>query len=207
MGQLGMSQREKVFWGLLALSLVALAAWFYIVNFTYRFPAGQAVAPELPRQREITEKKTWNRDGYLITALAEFEMTGRVLIADRYWNDREADLSPIDLTLAWGPASDTAVLEKLSFYKLPRYYRYEWDDPSVDATLIKDHTANMHMIGARPMVERQLKRVRREQIVTLRGYLVQVDATDGWHWKSSLSRTDSGNGACEVVLVESLSTH
>lgn len=160
------------------------------------------VSPELPQQKELKEKKQWSRDGYLIKALATYEITARVLITERYWTGRETDLSPLDLTLAWGPATDTAILEKFKFYKSHRYYNYEWDDPSADGELIKNHTANVHVIGAYPNVERKLKAIDREDIVTLKGFLVRVDATDGWHWVSSLSRSDSGNGACEVFMVE-----
>ena len=38
----------------------------------------------------------------------------------------------------------------------------------------------------------------------LRGYLVRVEAADGWQWRSSLSRADTGAGACELVLLEAL---
>jgi hypothetical protein len=40
------------------------------------------------------------------------------------------------------------------------------------------------------------------QIVHLEGDLVRADGKDGWHWVSSLSRTDTGDGSCEVVWVE-----
>ena len=39
-------------------------------------------------------------------------------------------------------------------------------------------------------------------IVQLRGYLVAVQAADGWRWRSSLSRDDTGGGSCELVFVE-----
>lgn len=194
------------------LALVALiAAALLISNCTansgYKYPAGKLMAPDEPLQKDLKKKdqKTWNRDGYLIRALAEFEITARVIIAERYRSDREADLSPVDLTLAWGPASDTAVLSQFDFYKLHRYYRYEWDTADAPSNVVKTNTANMHMIGATPSVEKSLKKARHEDIVTLRGYLVKVEATDGWSWQSSLSRNDSGEGACELVMVEEIS--
>lgn len=195
--------------GTLVLLLIGILAASYLIyscaaNSGYRYPAGQLMAPEEPIQKKLKkkEKKQWKQGDYLIKGLAEFEITARVLIAERYYTGREADLSPVDLTLAWGPASDTAVLEQFDFYKLDRYYRYEWDSPGAPASVIKAHTANMHMIGARPSINKKLKKLRHEDIVTIRGYLVRVEATDGWHWQSSLSRTDSGNGACELVWVE-----
>jgi hypothetical protein len=44
-------------------------------------------------------------------------------------------------------------------------------------------------------------------VVALSGYLVRVTAADGWHWNSSMTRSDSGHGACELVWVTQLAVH
>jgi hypothetical protein len=61
------------------------------------------------------------------------------------------------------------------------------------------------MIPADAQIARQLKALRPGQVIEFSGRLVEVRHSDGWYWKSSLSREDSGNGACELVLVEHLS--
>jgi hypothetical protein len=43
---------------------------------------------------------------------------------------------------------------------------------------------------------------KRGEIVHMEGYLVRVDGPDGFQWASSLSRSDTGNGACELFWVE-----
>lgn len=60
------------------------------------------------------------------------------------------------------------------------------------------------MIPARKDIARSLKKLRQGDIITLRGYLVDVDHDSGWYWRTSTSRTDTGSGACEIVYVESL---
>jgi hypothetical protein len=40
--------------------------------------------------------------------------------------------------------------------------------------------------------------------VRFKGYLVKVEAPDCWRWVSSLTRTNIGAGACELVWVEDL---
>jgi hypothetical protein len=62
----------------------------------------------------------------------------------------------------------------------------------------------MHMIGATDVIERKLKSVRAGQIVKLSGYLVEARGADGWIWRSSLTRDDTGAGACELVWVTEL---
>ncbi|MEI9898720.1 MAG: hypothetical protein WDN28_33905 [Chthoniobacter sp.] len=39
------------------------------------------------------------------------------------------------------------------------------------------------------------------EIVTMQGYLVNAGKTGGIDWTTSLSRIDTGNGACEVIYV------
>ena len=64
----------------------------------------------------------------------------------------------------------------------------------------------MHMVPASREVERALKSVRPGQEVALSGYLIEARAPDGWRWRSSLTREDTGAGACELVWVERIVT-
>ena len=41
-------------------------------------------------------------------------------------------------------------------------------------------------------------------IVHLEGQLIEARGKDGSTWRSSMSRDDTGDGACEVVYVRSL---
>jgi hypothetical protein len=52
-----------------------------------------------------------------------------------------------------------------------------------------------------------MKAVRVGQVVKIIGKLVEVQASDGWRWRSSLTRKDTGNGACELIYVEAISVH
>jgi hypothetical protein len=62
----------------------------------------------------------------------------------------------------------------------------------------------MHMIPADASVAYRLQRVRVGDVVSLDGMLVEADKANGWRWRSSLARDDTGNGACELVYVQSL---
>jgi hypothetical protein len=44
------------------------------------------------------------------------------------------------------------------------------------------------------------------KLVTVSGYLVDVRGANGFTWKTSLSRSDTGDGSCEIVWVERLET-
>jgi len=162
-------------------------------------------APDAPAQNTIQSGSSFTHNGYQLTPLADFAIEARVLSVKRYSLGREADLSPVDLALGWGPMSDQAVLEKMDISQGNRFYFWHVDEFFIPREEIETHSANMHMIPADSEVEKALDSIREGQIVSLQGYLVEARSGDGWVWRSSLSRTDTGNGACEVMRVKSIS--
>ena len=159
------------------------------------------LAPNEPIQRSIPNPEPFDFKGYRITPLAQFEIEARVLSRERYRRGREAELSPIDLALGWGPMSAQEVIDQLDIYQSHRYYQWRTDRLPLPLPVIASHSANMHIIPAADAIEDELAKVREGHIVRLGGYLIQATAPDGWRWRSSLSRSDTGGGACEVVLV------
>jgi len=183
---------------------IAAGAWNH---FSSR-PIGHAegsIAPEDPVQVNRPGLPSFSVGAYQIMPAAEFSVEARVLSTETYHMGREADLSPIDLALGWGPMSDGAVLDRLQISQGNRFYSYRWSDqPPIQPSEIVEHSANMHMIPSSDEIKRRLDKVREGQVVAISGYLVRVQAPDGWHWNSSMTRSDSGNGACELVWVKSL---
>jgi hypothetical protein len=161
------------------------------------------IANQQPIQNS-TNQSNFSHNGYKITPLESFEIEARVLSTEHYSLGREADLSPVDLALGWGKMSDEAVLNKINITQSNRFYYWHVDEFPISRREIETQSANMHMIPADSKIEETLQAVRPGQMVKLSGYLVQVNASDGWHWKSSLTREDTGNGACEVVYVKAL---
>lgn len=167
----------------------------------------RVVVTSEPTQSEPDDAAAIEINGYQINPLEEFRIEARVLGAEHYSMDRESDLAPVDLALGWGRMSDEAILKDISISQSSRFYFWHVDKFLIPREEIETHSANMHMIPADGNVEKTLKAVRPGQIVSLSGYLVEAKAADGWRWRSSLSRTDTGRGACELVLVKSLYIH
>lgn len=163
---------------------------------------GILVAEE-PRQRDIDSgTRPFEHDDYEISPIATFHVRARLLGSKRYTSDRESDLSPIDFAIGWGPMSDTAVLDHLELSQRVRYFTLRWEALPLPEEEMFGHATNMHLIPADDTVRQALDRMRVGEIIELDGYLVQVKAADGWSWRSSLSRTDRGAGACELMWVE-----
>ena len=158
-----------------------------------------------PLQRPIHgPAPVFHKDRYQIRALAEFALEARVLARENYHFDAGADLAPTDLALGWGPMSDNAVLAHSSIQQRHRFYYWSAAAFPIPHREIETHSANMHLIPATRVIADQLTTVRTGQIVRLRGYLVEAHRDDGWQWRSSLTREDTGDGACELIWVEAM---
>jgi len=163
------------------------------------------LTPNQPIQRSIANAEPFDFKGYRITPLAFFEIEARVLSRERYRRGREADLSPIDLALGWGPMSAQEVIDQLQISQSNRYYRWRTDRLPIPAPVIASHSANMHIIPAADPIENELMKIRKGHVVRLGGYLIQANAQDGWRWRSSLTRSDTGGSACELIFVDRIS--
>jgi len=189
---------------ILALLLVAGAYQIWPTG-AVRQPLG-VVAPRDPVQTMVTDARSIEHKGFTLVPLATFEVEARVLSTERYWLWRAAQLSPLDLALGWGPMSNQWVVDRLEISQGNRFYHYRWpaSGPPIPVADIVAHSANMHMIPASSAVWSELKAVRPGHVVRFRGYLVSARKPDGWRWDSSLTRKDSGPGACELVFVEAV---
>ncbi|MFB6357260.1 MAG: hypothetical protein ABEJ65_12195 [bacterium] len=160
------------------------------------------MAKKDPVQEKLAKKTTFTKNGYTLTRLARFEIKARVLRKKEYWFGREADLSPVDFAMGWGPMSDQAVINKLSISQDNRWYYWETSNLPIAKRKIETHSGNMHLIPADENVEDLLLSVPEGKVVHLKGYLVNAKADDKWKWTSSLSRKDTGSNSCELFYVE-----
>jgi hypothetical protein len=144
-----------------------------------------------------------------VTPLAGFSIEARVLSRENYYFGRDSDYSPTDLALGWGPMSAPGLAQKLHVRQGGRWYRYGWssEGPPLPLNQIISNSANMHMVPADASVARSLEKIDAGDMVRVDGWLIRIDGDQGWHWQSSLTRSDSGSGACELVLVCTIQAH
>jgi hypothetical protein len=154
-----------------------------------------------PLQSKARDNTAFFFDEYIISPLADFEISARVLARKNYWLGRESELSPVDFALGWGRMSESAVLESISFSQSNRWYYWQTPQYPIPRHEIESNSANMHMIPANDDIKDKLADIDEGDNVLIKGQLVRVDAKDGWHWVSSLSRHDAGDKACELVYV------
>jgi len=137
--------------------------------------------------------------------LAGFSVDARVLSRQDYNWGRESQLSPTDLALGWGHMRDDDVLARLDIGQASRWYYYRWTgEPPLPPDEIARSSANMHLIPSDAATAAALHDVHAGSRVRINGWLVEATSPDGYRWRSSLTREDTGAGACEVVYVCSL---
>jgi hypothetical protein len=180
---------------LLRLLFLAVAA-----IFAYQYTD---LSAQVPMSRGVAGSAL-ERNGYRIVPLEAFTLEATVLSTKRYRFDRESNLAPVDLALGWGPMANPAVSRKVAISQGDRWYYWRASELPIPRREIEIHSTNVHVIPATPAIEARLTGLRTGDVVRLRGYLVEAQAPDGWRWRSSLSRQDTGAGACEVVWAEAL---
>ncbi len=183
--------------------LLATAGYVWWIQRPVRHGPGMA-APGQPVQTVITDPQPFRFKKHCLTPLAHYDIEARVLGKERYYLGRGSDLCPIDLALGWGPMSANTMLRRVTIRQSGRYYLWSMKDAGVPRDQITRNSANVHMIAGTPGVARQLRKIRQGHVVHIKGYLVQAVAPDGWRWVSSLSRTDTGGGSCELLFATQL---
>ncbi len=187
-------------------AIVIIAAAIFAWSHLHRpvtYPPGILIPTE-PEQT-ATPDGPFAYGAYQLKPLATFALDARVLHSKIYRWDRQATLVPVDLALGWGPMSDQRVLDQVTITQSMRFYWFEYKLPPISKDEIISHSTNVHIIPSTPAIASQCKSVRTGTLVHLKGDLVEATAAGFGTWRSSLSRTDTGNGACELMFVTEMS--
>lgn len=137
-----------------------------------------------------------------IIPLAGFSFEARVLSKENYRFDRVAAVSHVDLALGWGQMAEDFNVAQFKFRQSKRYGYYRWKyPPTLSQEAIISQFANMHLIPSTLGVAHEIAKIKKDDHVRLHGWLVQAKHGNGWLINSSLTRDDTGVGACEVIWV------
>lgn len=193
-----------------------------VLSFSLLYRPHSTVAPQAafplqptddPVQSSVTGEAAdpivWEENGmtWTMQPRASYQISARVLGNKRYY-DWQSSVVPRDLALAWGDMSDPAVDEWIRWRQSNRWYHSEWDGQlPYSQSYIASHTANVHIIPATDNLDKALRQLEENDLVYLEGYLVDLQVVDGarvGQVHTSLSREDTGDGACEILYVERL---
>jgi len=142
---------------------------------------------------------------YTLTPKAEYQLAGVVVSKETYSYGWNAEISPIDLAIAWGKLAEPEHEKSVSFGQRNRWYFYEYKPESpLDNSYIISHSSNNHIIPATENISLTLKKIQKREKVILEGLLVNLNGTykgGKVYWNTSMTRKDTGDGSCEIVYV------
>jgi hypothetical protein len=142
---------------------------------------------------------------FKLTPVAEYKIAALVVGKETYSYGWNAKISPIDLALAWGKLADPESRKYVSYSVDNRWVSFRMKEGCpFNLAYVTSHVSNNHIIPSTRNLWYAVKTIKEKQKVILEGFLVRMSGTyDGktvW-WNTSLSRTDSGDGSCELIYV------
>jgi hypothetical protein len=145
---------------------------------------------------------------WTITPRAAYVLRGIVVSKERYHAGIAADLSPMDVAVAWGRLTEDGLHRRISWSQTSRWYVWTYNSGFPrDNDFISRWSSNTHVIPSTPVLRRALRYLKEGRPAELAGLLVDAHGTKGgqwWDWNSSLSREDHGDGSCEVLYLTRL---
>ncbi len=115
----------------------------------------------------------------------------------------------LDLCLVWGENVATDAYRKVEYSHgdFTCFYRWTGEDPGFRG----DEMSNSHIVPATETIARLANRVRVGDQVVMRGRLVDYETSYSngetiGRRNTSLTREDTGNGACEIIYLDDLRT-
>ncbi|MCR3955716.1 MAG: hypothetical protein NUK57_05415 [Gudongella sp.] len=137
-----------------------------------------------------------------ISLKAEYDIRG-VVKGKKKYSDYPSQVSQYDLILAWGDLNKEEYDQYVDYSQSGRWYYYTYDQEFVEEGFIARNSANVHLIAENDEVRRAIRKIRKNDYIRIKGHLVDVHFDNG-AWESSMTRGDTGNGACEIILVEEI---
>jgi hypothetical protein len=141
-----------------------------------------------------------------MTFLARYRVKGLV-VAVQQIQDRGSWMSAADVGLAWGRMAEPEVNRHMRYGQRGRFlYYFPKPGLPVASDYLQTHTSNNHILTVSDSMLNVVKNLEPGDQVTFDGYLVKLSGKGRrggrFTWKSSLRRTDTGDGACEIMYIE-----
>ena len=199
------------------LIIVFALALFFSYRKINSFPPARNILPNLTAEPVQTDSNvrpftfTYEGSSYQIFPRANYNIRGLVVthnnisgIGDMYHTSKSVDLK--DLCLIWGENASSPYLKEIQFWSEPWTCNFYTKNQEAYSSFQQDRLSNNHVLASTPEVRRIIESVKIGDQIEMRGMLVDYHPQGASELlrKTSLIRTDTGNGACEVLYVESI---
>jgi hypothetical protein len=165
-----------------------------------------------PRQRQIDKQPTtvaYAGVSYRVEPVYSYELYGLVVSyrhhdgedsMHRWSNDH---LNVADVCVVWGETAFKPTLTELDFWNGVFTCNVQTRDSVAWANFKMNQLSNNHLISADPFIRDRVGNVRIGDQIRIKGALARYGAVGGAGLRgTSTTRDDTGDGACETILVE-----
>lgn len=194
------------------LFLLSCSLWVLALTNKGNFPETTEIHQALLQDplQSVTSTKpflfNYRGTGYEVAPMADYELWGLVVthndiegLMDLTHDENSVDIR--DICVVWGNNLRTDDYKQVRYSSgdFVCYFQY---GPGV--SFDHDRLSNSHLLADDAAVRQMILNTRVGDQIHLKGMLVNYRPVDqSLYWRnSSLTRKDSGNGACEVVFVE-----
>lgn len=204
-------RRRLLTWSLHGAIVISAMVWAVATLMRVGLPSSAEIHPQLlkgPVQTAIdrSEFLFHYRGGvYDVQPVAAYEISGLVVshnniksLADIYHDEDSVDLK--DICIIWGANLRNNDFQQVDFESNAWTCSYSYFG---ELRFQHNQVANNHLLAAEAAVQKTIRSLKIGDQVTLKGMLVNYRRGNTDYVRaSSLSRDDTGNGACEVMFVE-----
>jgi len=211
----------NIFFSLLRLATyICLIGWvgtYFMIN---RLPPPTLIDPALypePVQTTVLPKKftlLYKDNPVYVVPMADYDITGLVVSHNEptAWyvfdisHDKESP-DTRDLCVLWGSNVQNEEYRKISFFSGDYTCNWKWGANTDVSQFSMYKISNNHLITDSDEIRTIISQVNIGDQIHITGKLVNY-SEDRWNgaWRrTSLTRTDTGMGACEIIFVQSIS--
>jgi len=164
--------------------------------------------PEQTATREKPFYATVNDVEYLIEPEYEYDLTGMIVSFRHHEGNSRMHLQAndhlnmADVCVVWGDNTESE-LQQLDFWNGIFTCNVFTRDMQAWESFDMNQLSNNHLISDDDFIRRQTRKIQIGDQIRVRGYLASYSSPGGGKRGTSTTRTDTGDGACETVFVES----
>jgi len=186
----------------------------YITKDTLSSSMGQSDLVIDPPKQYKTDKQSFdlevNHEHYYITPKYDYIIEGIVVsthhsdafldMAHEEWRDY---LNIADLCVIWGENVKNGVYKDMDFNNGNWTCYYSWPNSEVRQRFHEDQLSNNHLLTSDDAIKQTIMDVEPGDYIRIEGILADyANPANGFNRKTSIIRTDRGQGACETIFVE-----
>lgn len=197
------------------LFVIAVVGYFYARSHAGTLPFADEILPELFQDPvQVNTPPSSNPFHYMgttyeITSVADYEIWGLVVshndifeFGDIYHDETSVDVR--DVCVIWGDNLKDNTFRNVQYWSEPWSCHFHAPDRETFLAFEKTQLSNTHLLSADPDVRNAVWDLKVGDQIYMRGQLINYhpEGNPRGMRKSSLIRTDTGNGACEAMKVE-----